>query len=307
MRTPTSPAASVTSRPPTRPSASTACGVLDADGVSEELTIESTGGVPLEVVLRIDLGTDLAPMSEIKQGRAGPRVQASSVPDGLRAWETSAGRGARGGGGGRGRPRDGRLTWRLTVARRVRADRVAPRQHVGGPGSSAAAARRGGRRRSTPATYGWTRVVRQGLADLEGLLLRDGGDRFLAAGQPVVPHPVRTRLALGRPPADAARPRSRAVDAADPGPAPGEGRGPGDRGAARQDPARGPSGDARPRGRSDCRRSTTAASTRPRSSSARSPTPPSGAPTREQVRELLPAARRCLEWMMAQSVPHRAG
>ncbi|WP_165355023.1 glycogen debranching N-terminal domain-containing protein [Nocardioides oleivorans] len=157
---------------------------LDADGLREELTVESAGAEPVDVVLRIDLASDLAAMPEIKQGRAGPRVQASPVPGGLE-WASDEGvvRVVADGTTPEVSHEDGRLTWHLSVGR-------------GSPATVALAATTsvsslfgGGR----PA--GWaadvdagdvrlTRLVRQGLADLDGLLLRDGDDRFLAAGSP---------------------------------------------------------------------------------------------------------------------------
>ncbi len=94
------------------------------------------------------------------------------------------------------------------------------------------------------------RLVRQSLADLGGLLMKDGDDAFVAAGAPVVPDPVRPRLAVGRPAADAVRPpgwRSRRC-ARWPA-ARARARRPGLGGAARQDPPRGP--QHHPRARRD--------------------------------------------------------
>lgn len=158
---------------------------LQADHVLEELTLESTGGEPVEVVLRVDLGTDLSSMSEIKQGRSGARVRATAVPDGLE-WTSSE-----------GSVRvvaetavetdvdadSGRLAWRLTL------DRGSPQRVSLRATTTVSSLFAGGRPHPWSAAVEATdvrlrRVVRQGLSDLAGLLLRDGDDRFLAAGSP---------------------------------------------------------------------------------------------------------------------------
>lgn len=169
---------------------------LSADDLREDLVVESTGGPPVEVELRVDLGTDLAPMPEIKQGRAGGPVPASAIDGGLE-WATVMGP-AEGAAEGAvegavrvvaegARPDvdapTGRLTWRFTLARGERFS-VSLRAVT-----SVAALFGSGR----PAPWSTTadandvrleRVVRQGIADAEGLLLDDDGDRFLAAGSP---------------------------------------------------------------------------------------------------------------------------
>jgi glycogen debranching enzyme len=160
---------------------------LDADGLREELTVDSAGAEAVTVELRIDLASDLAAMPEIKQGRAGPRVQASLLPveegPGLE-WASDEGVvRVVADGTTPDVTADGRLTWRLAV-QRGRPATVALRATT-----SVAPLFVGGR----PARWAadvdaddvrLTRLVRHGLADLEGLLLRDGDDRFLAAGSP---------------------------------------------------------------------------------------------------------------------------
>lgn len=158
---------------------------LAEDRVVEELTVESTGGEPVEVVLHVDLGTDLAPMPEIKQGRSGARVRPTTVPGGLE-WTSSEGSVRVVADSSSGTVVDagsGRLSWRLTVDRgspqtvSLRATTSVPALFAGGrpqPWSTAVDA--------TDARL--RRVARQGLSDLAGLLLRDGDDRFLAAGSP---------------------------------------------------------------------------------------------------------------------------
>ena len=154
-------------------------------------------------------------------------------------------------------------------------------------------------RRRTPGCRGWSPRASPTSA---GLLMRDGDDAFLAAGAPVVPHPVRPRLAVGRPAADAVRHRPGAVHAARAGPAAGQRRAtrtseeqPGkilhevrnDHPRARRDePA---AGLLRHRRRDPAVRlhagRRLAVGRRPRARS----------------RALLPAVRRCLEWVLAQS------
>ncbi|CAM3613327.1 glycogen debranching N-terminal domain-containing protein [Nocardioides zeicaulis] len=161
---------------------------LSAQEVSEELRLTSTASEPVEVVLHVDLGTDLAPMSEVKQGRAGRSVAAEPVVgegggllwSGTPGWvrvvaeaPSAADVDAEG----------GRLTWRLVL------EQGAPRVVT----LRATTSVRGLFASGLPAPWGaeveasdlrLERVVRQGLSDLSGLLLDDGGDRFLAAGSP---------------------------------------------------------------------------------------------------------------------------
>ena len=272
--------------------------VLDADGVSEELTIESTGGVPLEVVLRMDLGTDLAPMPEIKQGRAGPRVQASSVPDGLE-WERPRAGCASRRRGPEVDPATGRLTWRLTVARGS-AQTVSLRASTSVPGLFGSGRPAGWSTQVEAGDVRLERVVRQGLADLEGLLLRDAGDRFLAAGSPWF------LTLFGRDSLWAAR----LLMPLDPGLALSTLR----TLARRQGRVDDPATEEQP-GKilHEVRRETMDLGTQrlppvyygsvdatPLFVCALADAAEWGADP-EQVRELVPAARRCLEWMLAQS------
>ncbi len=157
--------------------------VLDAQGVSEEIVVESVAQQPVEIELRVDLGTDLAPMSVVKQGGAGDRVAASEVAGGLR-WTSSYGVvevvadpapeiDAEA----------GRLVWRIPLARGGRC-RIALRgtttvTPLFGPGRPA-----GWSARVTATDVRVERTARQSLDDLAGLLLADDGDRFLAAGSP---------------------------------------------------------------------------------------------------------------------------
>lgn len=159
---------------------------LSAEDVREELRLVSTASAPVEVVLHVDLGTDLAAMSEVKQGRAERPVPAQEDGEGLRwsgprQWVQVA--------AAEGTPAPEvdadhhRLTWRLVLEQGV-PQVVALRATTsvrglfdsGLPAPWAAEVEAGDVRLE--------RVVRQGLSDLAGLLLDDAGDRFVAAGSP---------------------------------------------------------------------------------------------------------------------------
>ncbi|MBS2939174.1 amylo-alpha-16-glucosidase [Nocardioides sp. J2M5] len=160
--------------------------VLAADGLREELTFLSTAPDPVAVVLHVDLGTDLAAMPHVKQGRATEPLAATAAGSGL-AWEGPEGSVRVAAEDGDARPDvdagAGRLTWHLELERGV-PQVVSLRATTSVPGLF-------GSGRPAP----WSadvdahdvrlvRVVRQGLDDLAGLLLDDDGDAFLAAGSP---------------------------------------------------------------------------------------------------------------------------
>ncbi len=160
------------------------------------------------------------PMAVVKRGGVGARRPGRATPIGLR-WPDARPRGR-----GRAAPEvdaaTGRLTWRLRWPaasageislrathrrrRRVRPGRPAPWSVAG---------------RVAP-TSGCGVPSEQSLADLAGLLLRDGDDRVPGGRQPVVPHPVRPRLAVGGADAGAVRHRARALHAARAGPPAGD-------------------------------------------------------------------------------------
>ncbi|MEQ7846018.1 glycogen debranching N-terminal domain-containing protein [Nocardioides kribbensis] len=167
---------------------------LGASGFVETLTVESTAQETVEVVLHLTAGSDLAPMAVVKQGGAGDVVAPVGVPGGLR-WAVDGAPGvtllAAGGPPVAVAVEDavGRLSWRLRLRR---GERVAVRADAAlepAPDASRGAGFGPGR----PARWALgveasdvrlERLAHQSLADLEGLLLRDGEDRFLAAGSP---------------------------------------------------------------------------------------------------------------------------
>ena len=149
-------------------------------GFSEVLVVESSAQQPVDLVVRLRLGSDLAPMPVVKQGGAGERVAPATTADGL-AWP---------GVSVTARPRPevepGRLGWRFTLERGERREiRLTARTDARAPFG-------GGRPAPWSASVdaadpGVRRTAAQSLADLGGLLLADrdhGADRFLAAGSP---------------------------------------------------------------------------------------------------------------------------
>ena len=178
---PTSPAASATGFP-TRPSGSTGARALASDGLTETVVGRvGRAGAGGRRAARVR-GTDLQPMAAVKQRRR-------------RRPATGAGR--------RGRPALGRRRPRARRRPGARGRRpIRPAHLAASPGP-----RRAPRdlapapaprpppssRRGRPAPWSASveaadirvrRTAEQSLADLAGLLLRDGDDRFLAAGSP---------------------------------------------------------------------------------------------------------------------------
>ncbi len=153
--------------------------VLAADAFEETVVVESVAQHPVDMVVRIRLGTDGVSMAVVRQGGAGERVPAEAAPAGLR-WP---------GAEVTGEPApevdvgSGTLTWRLRLERRDRRTiRLKARTDVRGPFDA-------GRPESWPAGVEAAdarvrRTADQSLADVGGLLLSDEGDRFVAGGSP---------------------------------------------------------------------------------------------------------------------------
>ena len=162
--------------------------MLTAGGLVERVEVHSRASEPVEIVLHVDVVVDLAPTATVRQGRATTPVTAERLGDGL-AWRRD----------GRGaalvlvpppqdleRLGDGeRLTWRATLEP---GDRLLVELAFAAEGEPSFAP--GG-------TPPWgsdvaveapdlrvRRLLDRSLADLGGLLLRDGEDAFLAAGSP---------------------------------------------------------------------------------------------------------------------------
>ncbi len=159
---------------------------LTPAGLVETLEVASRAQEPVELTLHVDLATDLAPMTVVREGRAAPAdAVAGEVHDATVTWRRDD-RGLRasldpapdGVEGGR------RVTWTATVApgtsfvARVSFEALGtPRLGAGGPAPWGAVA-------VEAPDLRLPRLVRQSLADLTGLLMRDGDDPFVAAGAP---------------------------------------------------------------------------------------------------------------------------
>ncbi|MGZ4535030.1 MAG: glycogen debranching N-terminal domain-containing protein [Nocardioidaceae bacterium] len=157
---------------------------LTARSLTERVTVSSVAEAAVDLVVHLDLGSDLGPLAEVRQGVTGDPVPPVASADAL-TWP----------GDGRGctvrfdpppeRVDGGRVTWRARLARGERvtvgftATTDEPSQF--GSGRPAPWAEDAG---VDAPDVRVTRVAAQSLADLAGLLLRDGEDRFLAAGSP---------------------------------------------------------------------------------------------------------------------------
>jgi glycogen debranching enzyme len=157
---------------------------LTPAGLVEEIEVASRALEPVLLELYVDLASDLAPMAEVRQGHPTESVPGERTADGL-TWrrEDSGFRAAFDPlpdhlDTGR------RVTWSATVAPResftvrmtFEADGT-PALAAGGPSPW------GGVSVAAPDTR-LPRLVRQSLADLGGLLMKDGDDAFVAAGAP---------------------------------------------------------------------------------------------------------------------------
>lgn len=165
---------------------------LDEQGLLDEVTVESVAQEPVEVVVEIAAATDLAPMSVVKQGGAGGRVR-PEVVDGALRWrgaaavrlgpEAAAPAGPAAAAEVEADGVEGRVRWRLLLTRGERRTLAvrATTDHRG-PFASGRPAPWSARVEADDVVV--RRTAEQSLADLAGLLMRDGDDRFLAAGSP---------------------------------------------------------------------------------------------------------------------------
>ncbi|SDS33906.1 Amylo-alpha-1,6-glucosidase [Nocardioides scoriae] len=167
---------------------------LAPDGVEERLRVSSSAREAVDVVLHLDVESDLAPMHAVKQGEALPaRAPVRDDAAGELVWE------------GRGRElrlaladvddvalddATARLSWRRRLGPGASVEVGVRLRSVGtprfGPGGPVGWAERVAVQAPDPRLG---RLLTRSLLDLEGLLLRDGadgspGDRFLAAGSP---------------------------------------------------------------------------------------------------------------------------
>lgn len=156
---------------------------LEADGFTEQLWVESVAEQPVDLVLQLDAGTDFASMATVKQGFHGERVPAQPSQGGLR-WAVDRADAALDAQPAPVVDADaGSLVWRWRLTRGERREilvrATTATRATFGPGRPAP-----WRAAVEAADVRVRRTARQSLADLEGLLLADDGDQFLAAGSP---------------------------------------------------------------------------------------------------------------------------
>lgn len=151
----------------------------------EQLVVISSALEPVDIVLRLAVAGDLSPMAGVKQGLRGSPIPTSATSVGL-SWSSEAARLDVVTDGG---VEDGALVWRarLQPGARLTGD-VVMRSHVEGP---YVGGRQGPAWRDVAVEAADSQVAataRRSLADLSGLLLADPAstppDRFLAAGSP---------------------------------------------------------------------------------------------------------------------------
>ena len=158
---------------------------LTGSTLTEEIEVAARGPEPVPLTLYVDLAGDLAPTTLVRSGASAETVAPETTQEGLR-W-------ARGGRGFTasfdpppGGVHDGRrVVWTTTVepgtAYVVRLRFDAEGTPLFGPGGAAPWSSDAGVDAPDPRL---PRLVRRSLADLGGLLMRDGDDAFLAAGSP---------------------------------------------------------------------------------------------------------------------------
>ncbi|ROR90180.1 glycogen debranching enzyme [Nocardioides aurantiacus] len=175
---------------------------LAPDTLTERVHVRSTARAPVRVVLHLDVEADLAPVHAVKQGGRPDAVAPATDGDGALRW-AARGREVRlvaAGASVEVAERGARLTWTLDLEPGRHAE-VEVRAHAEGPVRFASGAAEAGggwadRVGVTAPDPRLARLVGRSLGDLDGLLLRDGsgddhaaadhtgGDRFLAAGSP---------------------------------------------------------------------------------------------------------------------------
>lgn len=162
--------------------------VLTTQDMVEAIVVSSTATEPVDLRVHLDLASDLAAMGQVKQGHDVSVVPADATAAGL-SWSE----GRRAVSVSCDPPPDlvsaaeGRLTWRCSLEATETFSVTCT--------MSAGAAPDGEFSPGGPPPWGvdalvsspdprLVRVAAQSLADLRGLLLRDGADQFLAAGSP---------------------------------------------------------------------------------------------------------------------------
>jgi glycogen debranching enzyme len=156
---------------------------LTADTLTERLVVTSAAQDPVSVTLRLGASGDLAPMAAIKRGDRPDPVDPDRA-DGLR-WTDGTTTCELVAAPAPGWDEDGRMTWHATLGRgeslTVELRGTATGERLFDTGRPAPWSDRAG---VASADLRVRRTAERGLSDLAGLLLRDGVDRFLAAGSP---------------------------------------------------------------------------------------------------------------------------
>lgn len=166
--------------------------ILAADHLVESIVVRSTATAPVDVRLRLDLVSDLAPMSSVKQGLHNPAIPATASPTGL-SWSDSH------------MSLDvvsdpvpdsvdayGQLCWQTALhqGEEFRVSCTMTPESATSQFASGGSAPWGADVNVVAPDQRLGRLAAQSLGDLAGLLLRDSGDgcgegdQFLAAGSP---------------------------------------------------------------------------------------------------------------------------
>lgn len=156
---------------------------LTAEGLTEELVVESVAEDPVAISLHLVMGCDLADMAAVKQGSPGSTLDARPEGPGL-LWSGRPGAvSVSADPAPEPDPAGTRISWGLRLERGERR-RLSARFTSTVPGLFEAGRPAPWAASVEAADLRLRRTARQSLEDLAGLLLRDGDDRFLAAGSP---------------------------------------------------------------------------------------------------------------------------
>ena len=156
---------------------------LTGSRLVEEIEVASRAQEPFELTLHVDLVADLADVAVVRQGLETTPVPAERTDDGL-AWHHD-------GHGFTARldpapttVEGERLTWTTTVAPGTTCTVLVELEAEGSPQFGPGGTPPWGDVAVEAPDTRLVRLVRQSLADLGGLLMRDGDDAFVAAGAP---------------------------------------------------------------------------------------------------------------------------
>ena len=159
---------------------------LTSAGLVERVVVASVAGEPVPVTVRLAVASDLAPMATVKRGEVPPPVPPEAVDGGVR-WSGADATCSLTGAPAPETDGEGRLTWSAVLERGTSLEiELRGSCEVDGPFAAGRPAPWSERAGVDAADLRVRRTAAQSLADLAGLLLRDGDDQFLAAGSPWV-------------------------------------------------------------------------------------------------------------------------